>query len=77
MAVKLLSDMPPGESGIIQRVGGDRMTRRRIMDMGVVPGAELSVERIAPLGDPIAVRIKGYNLSLRREEASNINVEVA
>ena len=77
MAVKPLSDMPPGESGIIQRVGGDRMTRRRIMDMGVVPGAEVAVERIAPLGDPIAVKIKGYNLSLRREEASNINVEVA
>jgi len=44
--------------------------------MGVIPGAEVEVERVAPLGDPIEIKIKGYHLSLRKEEAANIYVEV-
>jgi Fe2+ transport system protein FeoA len=77
MVVKALTDLKPGQRGIISKVGGSGQIRRRILDMGVVPQTEVGVERVAPLGDPIEVRIKGYHLSLRKEEAANIYVEVA
>jgi len=76
MVVKALADLKPGQRGIISKVGGSGQIRRRILDMGVVPQTEVGVERVAPLGDPIEVRIKGYHLSLRKEEAANIYVEV-
>ena len=76
MSVKPLSDLKPGQRGMISRVGGGGQTHRRILDMGVVPHTEVEVERVAPLGDPIEVKIKGYHLSLRKEEAANVYVEV-
>ncbi len=76
MALKPLSDLKPGEGGVISKVGGSGQTHRRILDMGVVPRAVIEVVRVAPLGDPIEVKIKGYHLSLRKEEAANIYVEV-
>jgi len=76
MAVKPLSDLQPGEKGVITRIAGNRLIRRRMMDMGVVPGTEVEMERFAPLGDPVEVRIKGFHLSLRKNEAANIYVEV-
>jgi len=76
MAVKPLSDLKPGQRGVISKVGGSGQTHRRILDMGVVPQTEIEVERVAPLGDPIEVKIKGYHLSLRKEELTNIYVEV-
>lgn len=74
-----LSELEPGERGIIVRIGGSSSTRRRIMDMGVVKGETISVVRRAPLGDPVEFDIKDYNLSLRKKEADNIyvNLEVA
>ena len=72
-----LSEMEPREKGIITRVGGDKSIRRRLLDMGVVTGAEVEMQRIAPLGDPVEIRIKGYDLALRREEAANIHVEIS
>ena len=68
--------MLPLERGEIVKVGGGKGIRRRLMDMGVVNGAEVLVQRVAPLGDPIEIKIKGYDLALRLEEAANINVEV-
>jgi Fe2+ transport system protein FeoA len=50
--------------------------KKRIVDMGMVPGAEVEVERYAPLGDPIEIKIKGYHLSLRKEDASMIMIEL-
>ena len=76
MVIKPLSDLKPKEKGKIARVGGGDI-RRRILDMGVVPRTEVEVERVAPLGDPIEIKVKGYHLSLRKEEAANIYVEVA
>ena len=76
MEVKPLADLKPKERGKIVRVGGGGDIRRRILDMGVVPQTEVEVERVAPLGDPIEVKVKGYHLSLRRKEAANIYVEV-
>ena len=76
MAVKALSEMKVGERGRISKVGGSGQVHRRILDMGVLPPATVEVERIAPMGDPIWIRLRGYQLSLRKEEASNVHVEV-
>ena len=75
MGNKPLKEMKPGEKGKVVKVSGEGSIHRRILDMGVVPGTKIKMERVAPLGDPIEVKIKGYHLSLRKEEASNILVE--
>ena len=77
MAVRPLSQLRPREKGTIVKVVGRGAIHRRILDMGVVAGSEVEVERVAPLGDPIAIKIKGYHLSLRKEEAANVQVEVS
>jgi len=69
-----LRDLKPGEMGIIIKVTGNPSIRRRLLDMGLVKGATIKVVRRAPLGDPIEILVKGYNLSLRREECSNVYV---
>ena len=69
-----LSELKPGEKGQIVKVGGASAIRRRIADMGVTTGSLVEVIRVAPMGDPIDVKIKGYHLSLRKEEASDIAV---
>lgn len=76
MPTKPLKELKPGEKGKIIKVGGEGSIRRRLLDMGVVSGSEIEVERVAPLGDPIEVRIKGYHLTLRKEEAGSIQVEI-
>ena len=76
MPVKILSELKPKEKGKIVKVGGKGKVHRRILDMGVVSGTPVEVQRVAPLGDPIEIRVKGYNLTLRKEEAKNILVEV-
>jgi len=76
MVIKALSELKPKERGKIIKVGGKGGVHRRILDMGVVSGTLVEVQRVAPLGDPIEIRVKGYNLTLRREEAANIQVEV-
>jgi len=76
MPTKLLSELRPGEKGKIVRVTGGGAIHRRLLDMGLVSRSEIEVERVAPLGDPIEVRIKGYHLTLRKEEATNVHVEV-
>ena len=77
MSVKLLSELKAGEKGTIVRVEGKGGIHRRILDMGAVAGTVVEVRGVAPLGDPMEVSLKGYNLSLRKEEASGIKVEVA
>ena len=72
---KTLKDLQKGERGKVVRIAAPGPLRRRLMDMGVVPGAEIKVEGTAPLGDPIEVTVKGYHLTLRREEAQFIEVE--
>ena len=70
-----LRDLKPGESGTVTSVGEKGPMRRRIMDMGVTPGALVKVIKVAPLGDPIEINIRGYELSLRKEEAQHIMIE--
>ncbi len=76
MTVRPLSELGPPEKGRIIRVGGRGGIRRRLLDMGVVAGAVVEVERVAPLGDPVQIKVKGYALALRKEEAQNIQVEM-
>jgi len=76
MSVKTLNQLKPGERATIVKVGGQGPVRRRILDMGVVKGAEIEVVRVAPLGDPVEVLIKGYHLSLRKSEAQQVQIEV-
>ena len=71
-----LNELKKGQQAIIVQVGGKGAVKRRMMDMGIVPGSTISVVRIAPLGDPIEYLIKGYSLSLRRSEAKEILVEL-
>jgi len=75
MPVKRLSELKRGEKGKIVKIGGGGGLRRRLLDMGLVSGSEVKMERVAPLGDPIEIKVKGYNLSLRKEEADGIQVE--
>lgn len=77
MVAKSLDELKPGEKGKIVRVRGKGSVHRRIIDMGVVTGTEVEMQRVAPLGDPIEIKVKGYCLTLRKEEASNIFVEVS
>ncbi len=69
-----LFDLKPGEEGTVAAIGCKGALKRRIMDMGVTPGTAIKVIKIAPLGDPIEVNIRGYELSLRKEEAKQINL---
>jgi Fe2+ transport system protein FeoA len=69
-----LNQLKPGQEAVIVRVGGQGARRRRYMEMGLVRGETVRVERVAPLGDPVAYNVKGYHLSLRREEAGQIQV---
>lgn len=71
-----LKMVSPGTRVIVQKLTGKGKVKRRLMDMGIIPGTEMEIQKIAPLGDPVEVKFKGYNLSLRREEADMIVVEV-
>ena len=73
---KLLSDFTVGESGIIIKVNGEGKIRRRLFDMGVTPQATVVMRKKAPLGDPIEVTVRGYELTLRKVEAACVEVEV-
>lgn len=69
-----LSDVPVGKKAIITAVGGDGALRCRLLDMGLIPKTVVSVEKIAPLGDPIEIRLRGYELTIRLEDADKITV---
>lgn len=70
--VKCLTSLEPGQSGIIRSVKGDSAIRRRVLEMGLVPGTMVRVERQAPMGGPISLWFRGYELSLRIVEAELI-----
>ena len=72
---KALSEFKIGESGTIVSVEGEKRVRRRLFDMGVTPGADILLRKKAPLGDPIEIAIRGYELTLRNTEAACILME--
>ena len=73
---KSLSEFSVGERGVIKTVSGEGKIRRRLFDMGVTPGAEVMLRKRAPLGDPLEVTIRGYELTLRKTEAACVTMEV-
>jgi len=74
--MKKLVELEVGSSGTIVRVSGEGKVRRRLFDMGVTPSASFFVRKKAPLGDPIEITIRGYELTLRKEEAELVMVNV-
>lgn len=71
-----MDKMKPGSGGKIVTVGGAGALRRRLLDMGLTPKTQVMVRKIAPMGDPIEICLRGYELTLRGEEAAKIEVEV-
>ena len=70
-----MNQMKPGDSGVITGISGVGPVKRRLVDMGVTPGAVVFIRKVAPLGDPIEINIRGYELSLRRADAEQITVD--
>ena len=70
-----LRNTPCGSTVTVRKIEGEGATRRRIMDMGITRGAEVFVRKVAPLGDPIEVTVRGYELSLRKADAEMILVD--
>ena len=70
-----LKDAKVGETVMIKKITGSGPTKRRIMDMGITKGTELIVRKVAPLGDPVEITVRGYELSLRKADAEIIEVE--
>ncbi len=73
--MKTLKDAKVGETVKVKKVGGEGALKRRIMDMGITKGVEIYVRKMAPLGDPIEVMVRGYELTLRKADCQNIEVE--
>ena len=73
--MKTLKDIKIGKSARVVKLHGEGAVKRRIMDMGMTKGVEVKVRKVAPLGDPIEVTLRGYELSLRKEDAQMIEVE--
>ncbi len=70
-----LNELPIGKEAIITKVGGEGALRCRLLDMGIIPKTKVMVTKVAPMGDPIELRLRGYTLTLRVEDAKNIEVK--
>ncbi len=70
-----LSELPVGAAGVVVRVSGARPVRRRLMELGLVPGTRVAVVNVAPLGDPLELDVRGCKLSIRHHEAAEIELE--
>ena len=70
-----IDDLKIGQSGVIDRVGGEGALRLRFLDMGLIPGTNVTLEKVAPMGDPIQIQVRGYELTIRREDAQKITLK--
>ena len=73
--MKTLRDASIGSDVVVKKLHGEGAVKRRIMDMGITKGASVHIRKVAPLGDPVEVTVRGYELSLRKEDADKIEVE--
>ncbi len=73
--MKTLREVPIGETAKVVKLHGEGAIKRRIMDMGITRGTEIYVRKVAPLGDPIEIKVRGYELSLRKADAELVEVE--
>lgn len=72
--MKHLNELNVGETGVVARLAGQGAVKRRIMDMGLTKGTSVTVRKVAPLGDPIELTVRGYELSIRKDEAATIEM---
>ena len=73
--MKTLKDVPIGKTAKVVKLHGEGVIKRRIMDMGITRGVEIFIRKVAPLGDPIEICVRGYELSLRKHDAQMIEIE--
>ncbi len=71
-----LNDVQPTQHCKVERLTGDGLLKQRMMIMGIVPGVELTVQKVAPLGDPVEIKLEDCNLSMRRQEAKTVTVSL-
>lgn len=71
-----LDKLPVGKTAVIREVGGQGALRCRLLDMGIIPKTKVRVQKVAPMGDPLEIHIRDYELTIRKEDASHIEVEV-
>ena len=71
-----LREMRPGQTAEVTKLTGEGAVKRRIMDMGITKGAELYVRKVAPLGDPVEITVRGYELSVRKSDAEMVQIEL-
>lgn len=69
-----LKELPVGKSGLITEVGGEGILRCRLLDMGLIPNTRVTVQKIAPMGDPMEIRLRSYELTLRMDDAAQIEI---
>lgn len=74
--MKTLKEMKVGETATVVKLHGEGAVKRRIMDMGITKGVEVHIRKVAPLGDPIEINVRGYELSLRKADAEMIEVAI-
>ncbi|MGI6175312.1 MAG: FeoA family protein [Christensenellales bacterium] len=76
MARIRLDELEPSQEGIVLKVGGEGALRRRLLDMGLTPRTKVRIIKVAPMGDPIEIRLRGFDLGIRKRDAHEIEVEV-
>ena len=69
-----MADLEPGEWGIVDAVGGEGALHRHLLDMGITPGVKVTLQKTAPMGDPLEIHLRGYALTLRKEDAAKITL---
>lgn len=72
---RTLADLKPGESGVVDVVGGEKALHRHLLDMGITPGVTILLQKTAPMGDPVELHLRGYALTLRLEDARKITLK--
>jgi ferrous iron transport protein A len=70
-----LDELKPGQTATIATVGGEGVLRLRLLDMGLIPRTKVTMRKAAPMGDPLEIRVRGYELTLRKDDARNIRVQ--
>ena len=70
-----IDDLKIGQTGTIDQVGGEGALRLRFLDMGLIPGTAVKLQKVAPMGDPIQIQVRGYELTIRREDARRITLK--
>jgi ferrous iron transport protein A len=70
-----LKDLKEGQSAVVKKIHGEGPVKRRIMDIGITKGTSIMVRKLAPLGDPIELKVRGYELSIRKQDAQMIEIE--